>query len=104
MSAEPGHRAGRWMIFAMWLVLIAGLAYFFNQWVDARNHPNRQVMSHTDESGAASVALKRDRAGHFVTPGMINGTAVTFLVDTGATDVSIPRHIARRIGLRASTH
>ena len=33
--------------------------------------------------------------------GTINGQAVTFLVDTGATDVALPESIARSLGLEA---
>jgi clan AA aspartic protease (TIGR02281 family) len=45
------------------------------------------------------VILRRTRQGHFVAPGKINGTSVTFLVDTGASHVSVPQSVAERIGL-----
>ncbi|NNM01535.1 MAG: retroviral-like aspartic protease family protein, partial [Gammaproteobacteria bacterium] len=35
----------------------------------------------------------------YVATGAINGVTVDFLLDTGATDVSIPARVARRIGL-----
>ena len=37
--------------------------------------------------------------GHFITQGKINGQAVTFMVDTGATVVSIGQGEADRLGL-----
>lgn len=38
--------------------------------------------------------------GHFTTMGMINGQVTTFLVDTGATSVSIGQVEAEKLGLR----
>lgn len=50
----------------------------------------------------AKVILPADGQGHFFTDGTINGTAVRFLVDTGATMVSVGAGDARRIGLDGS--
>ncbi len=50
-------------------------------------------------SGAASVTLSADARGHFTVDGQINGTAVRFLVDTGATVISLSRTDAERLGL-----
>jgi len=44
--------------------------------------------------------LKRNRQGHYVTTGYINGSPLEFLLDTGATDISIPAHIADKLGLK----
>ena len=87
------------MIFAMWVLLIVGLAFFFNQWMSYRDNPNQHVAVSTNELGKVEVVLQRNRAGHFVADGHINGQRVTFLVDTGATDVNIPGPIAKRLGL-----
>ncbi len=46
-----------------------------------------------------SVTLNADTRGHFVTMGSINGGSVRFLVDTGATFVSLPAAEARRLGI-----
>ena len=40
-------------------------------------------------SGNATVTLSPDQKGHFITTGTINGASMNFLVDTGATMVSI---------------
>ena len=47
-----------------------------------------------------SVVLQRNRAGHYVTAGEINGQPVTFLLDTGATGVAIPAHLAEKLGIQ----
>jgi aspartyl protease family protein len=52
-----------------------------------------------DQAGAVMVVLEQDRSGHYVAEGTINGRPVTFLVDTGATDVSLPESAARALGL-----
>ena len=46
-----------------------------------------------------SVTLAPDSRGHFVTDGMVNGAHVRFLVDTGATMVSLPGVAATRLGI-----
>jgi aspartyl protease family protein len=46
-----------------------------------------------------SVTLAPDSRGHFVTDGMVNGVHVRFLVDTGATMVSLPSTLATRMGI-----
>lgn len=49
--------------------------------------------------GGEKAVLNADGAGHFLTVGAINGSAVRFLVDTGATLVSMGAGDARRIGI-----
>ena len=48
----------------------------------------------------AMTELKASRGGHFFTSADINGTAVTVLVDTGATAVALSFEDARSVGLR----
>jgi len=43
--------------------------------------------------------LQRERSGHYVAEGQINGNVVMFLVDTGATDVAVSEKMARAMGL-----
>ena len=51
-------------------------------------------------AGARStVVLSPDTRGHFITDGAINGNYVRFLVDTGATYVSLPAAEATRLGI-----
>jgi aspartyl protease family protein len=45
------------------------------------------------------IVMTAGSGGHFTTGGSINGKAVNFLVDTGATSVSISQSVADRIGL-----
>lgn len=50
--------------------------------------------------GIDHVELSRARDGHFHIDGAIQGQPLTFLIDTGASTVSISQESARRIGLR----
>jgi len=46
-----------------------------------------------------SVTLTADPRGHFVVDGQVNGGAVRFLVDTGATAISLSSADATRLGI-----
>lgn len=49
--------------------------------------------------GGTRIVLSAGSGGHFVTDGSINGHTIRFLVDTGATNVSIGRSEAQRMGI-----
>ena len=46
-----------------------------------------------------SVTLSADSRGHFYSDGAVNGGAVRFVVDTGATLIALPASDALRLGL-----
>ena len=50
-------------------------------------------------SGSTEIVLTAGSGGHFTTDGQINGKAVSFLVDTGATAIALGQADADRIGL-----
>jgi aspartyl protease family protein len=62
----------------------------------------QNVAAQSSGDGGGKATLTADGSGHFVTTGNINGTTVRFLVDTGATMVSLGASEARRIGLDTS--
>jgi aspartyl protease family protein len=93
-------RIGRAMLFGAWVAGLALLVMLFQGVMEERENPNRDLETLVDASGRAQVVLERNRAGHYVAPGRINGEPVLFLVDTGATDVALPIELARRIGLQ----
>jgi len=49
--------------------------------------------------GGNRIVLPADSRGHFMTQGAINGRAVTFMLDTGATSIALSAADAQRIGL-----
>ncbi|WP_027857264.1 retropepsin-like aspartic protease family protein [Marinobacterium jannaschii] len=95
-SDQPGYAAGRYMFYAFWITLLAVLTIAFNNWHADRLNPNAQL-STTGEG--REVVLKRNSYGHYVVSGSINGQPVTFLLDTGATAISIPAAVADRLQL-----
>ena len=50
--------------------------------------------------GAARIVLTADGQGHFMPTGQINGRAVQFMVDTGASQVVLSESDAKRINLK----
>lgn len=100
-AGHQGYREklGRWMIVGAWLLLLALLTLFFSRWIDRQNNPNQHLRAELDMRSGSSVILKRNRAGHYVAPGEINGVDVDFLLDTGATYVAVPEAIAEKAGL-----
>jgi aspartyl protease family protein len=50
-------------------------------------------------SSAQSVTLSADARGHFMAEGMVNGAALRFVVDTGATAIALPASDASRLGI-----
>lgn len=51
------------------------------------------------DAASGRVELRRAADGHFHWPGRVNGVAVTFLVDTGATSTTLPLALAQQAGL-----
>lgn len=58
-----------------------------------------QLGASAEPAPAREVVIPAGPGGHFVTPGTINGQAVQFMVDTGATLVALSQGEARRLGL-----
>ena len=59
-----------------------------------------QHFESSSQTGARrAVTLAPDSRGHFVADGLVNGTHMRFLVDTGATMVSLPAAAAARMGI-----
>jgi aspartyl protease family protein len=54
--------------------------------------------------GKGNVTLYPDRGGHFFVDGLVNGTNVRFMVDTGATVVAMSSAVANRIGIDYRKH
>ncbi len=89
------------MVYAAWILFLLLLTVFFNNYLEQQYNPNSDI--HIAQDSNEEITLLRNRYGHYVTSGRINGQKVTFLLDTGATTISIPQNIAQRIGLSAGT-
>lgn len=96
-------RVGRSMLIAGWILGLLLLAYLFNGLLEHQRNPNRTLNTTTTESGTREVVLQRNRSGHYLATGNINDQLVEFMLDTGASDVSVPEALARKLGLRRGT-
>ncbi|MBI1285101.1 MAG: TIGR02281 family clan AA aspartic protease [Thiobacillus sp.] len=99
-SQSPYRPLGRGMALVASLLVLGMFYLYFENSLQARNNPNRglQVAPGTE------LVLKRSGDGHYFFPGTINGRPVNFLLDTGATLVSVPAHMAAELGLRAGAY
>ncbi len=92
------HSIGRLFAHLTWMIILGLFYLIFQDQLHQQNNPNQDLqISQTD----AVVVLKRNRQGHYIAPGKINGQTVNFLLDTGATDISIPGTVADKLGLES---
>lgn len=96
---SPDHSsplAGRLFAWLAVIGLIVGLTAFYH----VVTQRDSSIIETVGENGNSVVSLQRDRTGHFLAQGLINGHEVMFLVDTGATDVAVSEAAAREMGLK----
>ena len=79
-----------------WMLAMLAATMFFNGILADRQNPNR-LASLDDQQG--DLILEANHYGQYLAEGRINGSEVTFLLDTGATVVAVPRDIAALAGL-----
>ena len=99
-QAAGQRRVGRWMFGLMWLVVLGLLTLGFHDYLAQQRNPNKHFEQTVGADGARVVVLQRNRYGHYVASGSINGQPVEFILDTGATDVAVPEGVARRLKLQ----
>ena len=92
---------GYGMIIAMWSLIMVLLVFLFQDILDTQQNPNQQPEGTLTSNNVRELVLERNHYGHYVANGLINQHPVTFILDTGATDVSIPGKLAQKIGLKA---
>ena len=79
-----------------WITGLALLTIFFNSWLEQKNNPNAYLAA---SMSGTKVVLASDGRGHYTAPGWTNGSPVRFIVDTGATYVSLSSELAQRLKL-----
>jgi aspartyl protease family protein len=92
-------RLGKVMLLGAWMVGLIIAVLLFQDFIEGVRNPNRAPRGEAGPGGVLQVILERNRAGHYVADGTINGRSVVFLLDTGATQVALPLDLARRLGL-----
>ena len=96
---DISKKIAQWMIWTGWLIFLALLTLFFNEEIKNIQNPNQDA-TNSALPGDNAVTLKRNRNGHYVAGGLINGDEVVFIIDTGASDVSIPVSVAKKLNLQ----
>lgn len=64
---------------------------------------NQRLAAARSDGGAQRAVLTGDAKGHFLTTVVVNGVSMQFLVDTGATSVTISAADARRANVKYDT-
>ncbi len=94
----PGRNMARLMWTVFWILLLGLLTLWFGHQQARLNNPNPEPLAYVSEK-FLEVDLLANRRGHYLSGGAINGQPVTFLLDTGATDVVVPADIAQQVGM-----
>ena len=98
--SEQQSKMGKWMLIIAWIAGLGLLTLVFDDQLTEQFNPNRSPISDSSQ-GISEVRLQQNRGGHYVTSGLVNHQPVVFMIDTGATHVSVPRHLAEKLNLRA---
>ena len=95
-SIQQTTRLGALAITGVWLVVACVLYLVFE-----RIEQNRQVSLKPYALSSGELVIPRQLNGHFEVEGEVNRQPVTFLVDTGASHVSVSEALATQAGLPA---
>ncbi|MCK4494183.1 MAG: retroviral-like aspartic protease family protein, partial [Methylococcales bacterium] len=93
------QKIGQVMIYMAWMLLLVVLTIAANSWLETQQNPNQNLEIQYDHDRIPEVTLKQNRYGHYVATGKINDQKVNFLLDTGATSISIPQAVADNLQL-----
>jgi aspartyl protease family protein len=105
------HIGGAIRALAGWAIIILALVTVYQYRYELQDVASRVTaglipgspLTISDSSGRISVMLEKRNHGHFQTEGAIDGTAVDFLIDTGATTTVLTAEDAGRAGFNVST-
>lgn len=95
---RPQQGLPKRMALLAWVALFVVFFLFFDEQIENRFNPN-QTPEAIHVGDTIELKLKQNRSGHYVVNGTINGQPVVYLLDTGATTVTIPGHLADRLNL-----
>ncbi|APW48194.1 hypothetical protein BLL52_1940 [Rhodoferax antarcticus ANT.BR] len=94
-STAPVHAPRQTGLIPMLLFWFAVMGLVYGLMTFYLKPKQTQVLANGD------LVIPRAQDGHFYTPGTINGREVVFLVDTGASLVSVSESLAQVAGIRA---
>jgi aspartyl protease family protein len=88
-------KLGKGMIIMAWVLGLLLLTWYFNHRNATQENPNQNLAT-----TGQTVILQRNASHHYVFTGSINNQSTVFLLDTGATDVTIPQKLAQQLALK----
>ncbi len=92
---------------AIWvsIALVVALGYSFRHELGGvADRLRGELLPHeAQESGARELQVRRDSSGHYRLEAEVDGVAIRFLVDTGASDVVLSPADARRLDIDLDT-
>lgn len=94
-----------WYFLAIWIGLILSFGYIFDKLIEARYQSNiisAEVITNIEDQTfdpKQYTVISQNRAKQYITFGKINDKQVIFLLDTGASEVVIPGHLAKKLNV-----
>ncbi len=93
---ETAKQVAAWIAIA--LIAVAGYGYRFEIEAVGERVLGELVPGYGVATGEASVVFRVGASGHYQVQAVVDGVALAFRVDTGASDVVLSRADARRLG------
>lgn len=98
MEHSFSTKVGRSMLWIVWISLITLLTWYYHTKLNQQSNPNQNIRAQYVD-GAQQILLQRNKYGHYMLNGQVNGINSVFLVDTGATYVALPLKLAAQLHL-----
>jgi len=98
-TVDSKNKISKMMVSLAWIGLLAMLVIGFDRFLGNQTNPNERPDVVYASDGAAEVVLQQNKQGHYIVDGKLNDHWATFVLDTGATNVSIPAKVAKEMGL-----
>jgi aspartyl protease family protein len=101
LQARPGTviaQLGTWAVVFAALILVYS---YRDQFTSLRERFTAELMpARGEQTGPSSVAFSLESDGHYHVYAQVNGTAIRFLVDSGASDIVLSPDDARMLGMQ----
>ncbi|WP_116964812.1 retropepsin-like aspartic protease family protein [Fastidiosibacter lacustris] len=85
-------------MYAFWVIVFILITYIAHSYLQYKE--NTALTPFIEKSKSEKIVTLRAYNHHYMSYGTINDLKVKFLIDTGATSVSIPEEIAKKVGLK----
>ncbi|WPX96308.1 TIGR02281 family clan AA aspartic protease [Candidatus Bandiella euplotis] len=93
---------------AVWTLIIGTLLTGYTYKADLQNVfnkvyanliPGTVIQGESEDGNGKVVMLVANQSAHFFANAQVNGVDISFLIDTGATDVALTRNDAKKLGI-----